>query len=168
MNSSIYAVGILSTCVVRKITSISLDTHCLGVKQGWGRTSTEPCSWHTQRKQTIGSTCRMHCWRVKTHTAHLFFVSEQKATGKQLLVARKMSGLHSKLTLTFYKGVKTNMNDQFYNTVTRSVSSKALVPAQESENFSWHPWLSIGLGTSDVHILTQTLSAHFTPRSQSS
>lgn len=73
--------------------------------------------------------------RVKTHTAHLFFVSEQKATGQQLLVARKMSGLHSELTLTFYKGVKTNMNDQFHNNVTRSVSSKALVPAQESENF---------------------------------
>lgn len=64
------------------------------------------------------------------------FVSEQKATGQQLLVARKMSGLHSKLTLTFYKGMKTNMNDQFHNTVTRSVSSKALVPAQESENLS--------------------------------
>lgn len=40
--------------------------------------------------------------------AHLFFASEQKATGQHLLVARTVSGLHTlRLNLTFYKGVET-------------------------------------------------------------
>lgn len=172
MNSSIYAVGTLSTCVVRKITSISLDTHCwTWNKGGGGGASAELRSWHrkpllyTQRKQAICSTCSMHCWWVKTHSTS-FLCFWEKGYRSTVAGCQKSEWLTFKLNLTFYKGAETET--WMINFTTLLQDQSVVKPYCQHRRVRTWPETHDEVWDLALVTLLHRTSAHGTPRSQSS